>query len=133
MTIKETEITQIKRYANAILDDARFDKSKVRWKFYLLGNKLDGLARRESDQEGRESGILSLYENATIYVKTWASVIEDVKWKYDIYYKDLIEEITNDDTHSYLQENYSHLLPFAKPKKKRGKSKASPKRAKKSS
>jgi len=111
VTIKEQELTQITRYANAIIDDARFDKNKVRWTFLLLGNELDSLAKRQSNQPGRGQNILAVYENATIYVKTWAEIIEEAKWRYDIYYKDLVSETTKESTISFLEEKYGYLLP----------------------
>lgn len=115
--IGEKEITQIKKYARTVAADPRFDKNKVRWTFLLLGNELNDYALDEANQSDRRPNVLYDRENLTTYVKTWASVIEEAKWRYDIYYKYLLEEASKEDMLDHLQKNYGHLLPQPKEKK----------------
>ncbi len=127
--IGEKEVEQIKKYARKIAADPRFDKNKVRWTFLLLGNELNDYAQAEANQSDRRPGVLYHRDNLTAHVKTWASIIEEAKWRYDIYYKYLVTEASKEDMLDHLQKNYSHLLPQPKEKKgARGKKKTAKKR-----
>ena len=49
-------ITQVKKYATAVVRDQRFHGVNSRWTFIAISNELDDFARRESNQRGRLKG-----------------------------------------------------------------------------
>ena len=102
--IGEKEITQIKKYARAVYGNPRFDKSRTRWKFLLLGNELSEYALYEANQLNRPPGVVEQHDNLTAHVKTWAEIIHEAKWRYGIYYEYLMDEASKNDTLEHLQK-----------------------------
>ena len=121
------EISQIRKYAVLVAKDERFSKEKVHWTFVLLGNELDEYAETECKIKDREFGHIIALDNLDVYVKTWASVIEDAKWRYDLFYKHLISEIKDEETREFLQKKYGRLLPVSKKTAKKTTKKSSKK------
>ncbi|QQE10116.1 ATP-binding protein [Planctomycetota bacterium] len=108
--ISVTEIDQIKKYGYAILEDERFDKSKVKWNLVLIGNELDKWAQYECAQKDREYGHIGASESMNIYVKQWSTIIHDAKWRYQFYQDKLKVEISNNDGLRYLREKHSDKI-----------------------
>jgi len=124
------EINQIRQYAILVANDERFTKEKVHWTFVLLGNELDKHAETECNASDREFGHIFAGDGIDIYVKRWSDIIEDAKWRYDLFYKNLKSEATDKETQQFLQNKYGKHLPD---KKKKAKKKAGKKFAKKTS
>lgn len=115
------EISQIKSYAFQVAKNARFNKERVQWRFILLGNELDEEAEFECRDKDREFGHIIAKDNIDIYVKTWSDIIEDAKWRYDLFYKNLVSEVTDEETRRFLHEKHSECLPKKKTAKKSSK------------
>lgn len=110
--IGEKELSQIKSYAFAIDDNPHFDKQKTKWKFILLGIKLNSHAQREMKQSDREFGLIYNSDNVEVWVKEWNQVIQEVRGKHQFLQKQLELEIQNDEEGlEYLHSRYKHLLP----------------------
>jgi hypothetical protein len=108
--IGQKEISQIERYAFKVADDERFDKKHVQWNFVLLGNSFDDFARNKCNVADRAYG--HIYPgNPNIYVKPWSSIIEQAKWRYEFYRKQLAAEVSTDDGLEYLRTKYPHFIP----------------------
>lgn len=106
----QKEINQIETYAYAIEADERFDKEHVKWTFILVGTELDEFAKRKCDVKDREFGhIFSGHVN--IYVKRWASVIQQAKWRYEFFRSQLSYDATVDDGIKFLHRKHKDRLP----------------------
>ena len=120
LTIGKKELGQISDYAYAISNNDRFDKDKTRWDFVLLGTKLDDFARAKANPHDRAPGHYDTSPDGkvNIYVKPWASVIQEARWRYEFYKEKMqLETFENgengeqDGGLTYLQKKYSALLP----------------------
>ena len=120
LTIGQNELNQISGYAYAVSRDDRFDKEKTRWDFVLLGTKLDSYAEEKTNPSDRLPGHYETSQNGkvNVYVKTWASIIQDARWRYQFYKEKMrLESFESGDNEeqdtglSYLQKKYSALLP----------------------
>lgn len=112
--IGQKEITQIKSYAFAIEENEYFDKEKTKWKFILIGVKLDKFTLREINQQGRAKGHIytSADGHVEVWVKEWGQIIQDAKGKYHHLKNKLELEVKdNKEGLEYLQEKYKVYLP----------------------
>lgn len=91
VTVTEKELSQIKSYALAVAEDPQFAEVTVNWDFWLITNKMNGLARAEARQQGRPVGcVLDYAEGFTrvrVWLKTWSELIEDCRDRLH-YFKD---------------------------------------------
>lgn len=73
------EAGQIESYAIAVAEDERFKDTQTRWVFWIVGKDVTSDARKRAHQAGRPNGILYQDEdhNITVWVKTWAQVLEE--------------------------------------------------------
>ncbi|MBI1902926.1 MAG: ATP-binding protein [Planctomycetia bacterium] len=112
-TIGQKEIGQIERYAFAVADDERFDKSRTRWTFLLLGNDLDKFAENKCRVHGREFGHIHQSEEGSvnIFVRKWATIIEHAKWRYEFFRDKLELQVSSADGLQYLRSRYPEFLP----------------------
>jgi hypothetical protein len=72
--IDAEEITQIKRYAQAVYSDSRFQNLEVRWDFWLVGVDLSEFAQNEAKMEGLPPGVIwrGFNGRVTAWCKSWA-------------------------------------------------------------
>ncbi|MGD9127888.1 MAG: ATP-binding protein, partial [Planctomycetia bacterium] len=120
------EFTQINKYAFAVADDERFDKSHTKWTFVLIGNDLDAYVDGLCRVKDREYGHVHSSDDGSVnvYVKKWSVILEEVKWRYEFFRKKLELEVSADDGLHYLREKHNDRLPERSSAKK-GHSKAS--------
>jgi len=109
----QDEIGQIENYALTIGRDERFKNSRARWKFVLLGNDLTEFGEEKCKAQGDEVGLIYRSKDGRIgiYVRTWASILEEAKWRYGFFKKQLELEVTTADGLAYLREKHSERLP----------------------
>lgn len=106
------EISQIEEYAYAIECDDRFDTNTTRWTFLLIGNGLDDFARSKCQSSDRKPGHLKA-GRVEIWVRPWADLLADTKWRYEFFRKRLEYEASGEDAMGYLREKYSQYFPDA--------------------
>ncbi|MEX3509518.1 hypothetical protein VVR84_08230 [Kocuria carniphila] len=58
MNATDTEASQIKKYARAVIANPQFADMRSEWGYILLLTDYDESVRRDINQEGRPSGIL---------------------------------------------------------------------------
>lgn len=110
--ISQEEISQIKRYAYAVEENSYFDKEKTKWKFILIGIRLDKYSRMEISQSDRAPGLISKTDNIEVWVKEWSQIIQEAKGKHK-FLKDKLElEVKdNEEGINYLKMKYKEYLP----------------------
>jgi len=98
------EISQIENYAFSVADDERFDKKQTKWTFILIGNDLSSFGENRCKVQGREYGHIHASDDGSVnvFVRRWASIISQAKWRYQ-FFKDRLElQVTAEDGLKYL-------------------------------
>ncbi len=119
------ELDQVKKYAQAISADGRFDTKKTEWTVVLLVTEMEASLEFEYEQEGRPLGQIIKKKNMTVLVKKWIDVITDAEARYQYLKEKLNYSISHDEAGiTLLKKKYSEYLPEAEDsKKKTGKKK----------
>lgn len=106
-------LTQIKRYANAIMGDERFDQERSRWEFWIVSNEVDVIAQRERSQPSRDFGIVQVGEKPphVIRARTWSEILNEARSRLSLFQKRLELEATHDSGLCYLRETHAKYLP----------------------
>src|ERR1035437_9123413 len=108
-------VTQVKAYASAVATDERFSDVPARWTFMAISNELDDFAKRDANQRGRPKG--QVYDDAelniTVWVKTWAEVINNARARLTFVNKQLAYQATNDSAKAYLKKTHAKFIPNA--------------------
>jgi hypothetical protein len=90
VTITQTEVAQIKSYADAVASDPQFHGINVRWSFWIISSELDSTVRRDANQPNRTRGQIAAWDNIRIWAKTWSQVIDECETRLR-YFKDALE------------------------------------------
>ncbi len=79
------EITQIKKYRDVINSNPTFKDSRFFWKIILIGTNYDDAVKNEREREkGKgEIGLIEYLGNSKLYIKSWAEIINDFKFRYN--------------------------------------------------
>lgn len=109
--IGKKEIEQIEEYAFTVSRDARFDKTKTKWRFVVLSTELAPFAEEKVEQTDREWGHIVRKEGLDVLVTTWSRIAQAAKWRYRLYRDQLQVEVTDNDTRQYLAAKHSKYVP----------------------
>lgn len=104
------EITQIKKYALAVVGDERFSKFKVTWKFVVLGNDWDEFAEQEASERSKPYGCIGDHDTHTVWMSRWSDVLHEAKSRYDFFSERLEVEASTDQGIQHLRQNYPQLM-----------------------
>ena len=106
-------VTQVKKYAGAVATDERFRDIPARWTFMAISNELDDFAKRDANQRGRPKG--QVYDDAdlniTVWVKTWAEVINNARARLAFVNKQLAYQANNESARAYLKKTHAKFIP----------------------
>jgi hypothetical protein len=107
------EITQVKSYAHAVAEDARFADTNTRWQFWVLSTDVTTDGDRERRQHGRPYGLAYEADDPTIqvWIKTWGEVIEDAAFRMQFFQSALNMQATHEQGFAYLRKRHAGLLP----------------------
>lgn len=111
-TAGEVELSQIKRYANAIKNEPAFDRSSTKWEFILLVTDYkEKEIGSEIKQEGREFGTVIVNENSIVKVLRWGDILEAAKKRLNFFKEQLLIEnaMEKEETIKFLKKKYSFL------------------------
>lgn len=118
VTATDTEASQIKKYARAVVAHPQFADMRSEWDFVLLVTDYDDSVRGDINQEGRPSGILdqsrmdpSSPVNYRVWVKKWSEVVNEAERRLDFYQESLNHDPTLDDVRAYLLEHHGDIIP----------------------
>ena len=111
--IDDEVLTQVKKYARAVATDERFRDIPARWTFMAISNELDDFAKGEANQRGRPRGQVSddADLNITVWVKTWAEVINNARARLAFVNKQLAYQANNDSAKAYLKKTHAKFIP----------------------
>lgn len=105
--IGEDELRQIKHYRQTIVSDPRFINGKHKWKFMLIGKEIDDYVRKEIDTSNNR-----VFEdsNSIIEVKTWASLLDDARLRYNYFKEKLGLSFKESDVTKSLDERWNLIF-----------------------
>lgn len=111
--IDDEVLTQIKKYARAVATDERFQGVPARWTFVAISNELDDFAKGEANQRDWPKGKVSddAKLNITVWVRTWAEVINDARARLRFVNKQLAYEADRDSAKTYLKKTHAKFIP----------------------
>ena len=105
--IYSEEILQVENYAFSIMNDERFRNVNTTWVFWAISDDLgDYAVQRIKD----ESGILDQKGNYSIYVKTWAQVLDENRARLQFFQERLQFQADKGAALEHLQERYAKFL-----------------------
>jgi hypothetical protein len=110
---------QIKSYAMTVVTDERFKNTQTKWVFWAVSNDLTKEVREDVSQANRPEGILyqSKSGDVTVWVKTWAEVLQECEGRMNFYKKQLEYSATQASGLEHLKATYEKYLPdVLKPK-----------------
>lgn len=90
VTITQTEVAQIKGYADAVASDPQFHGINVHWDFWVISSELDPTVTRDANQLNRPPGQITSWDNVRIWAKTWSQIIDDCETRLR-HFKDALE------------------------------------------
>lgn len=91
VTITQTEVAQIKSYAEAVASDPQFNAINVHWDFWVISSELEKTVARDANESGRALGQIAEWnDNIRIWAKTWSQVIDECETRLR-HFKDALE------------------------------------------
>lgn len=117
--VGDDELSQIRKYAISVSEDERFDTKNCRWEFVLMANALDKVARPQVAQRGLPADCLYQTASVSVWVRTWADLLNDARSRYEFFRERLSIEASQDQGIGLLRERYQHLLTGRGMRKKR--------------
>lgn len=109
--VDKNEITQIEEYAISIQGDARFKTDKrTDWTFWVISDDLGDYARHRMSTDSLHPGRIFKSDVASIWVKTWAQVLEDNRSRFQFFQERLEYEADKGAALQRLQSQHAKLL-----------------------
>jgi hypothetical protein len=111
--IDDDVVVQIKKYARAVASDERFAGVPAKWTFMAISNEFDDYAKREANQRNKPKGQISDESDSdvTVWIKTWAEVINDAQARLKFYHDQLAYEADRDSAKNYLNLTHEKYIP----------------------
>ena len=110
-SLGQQELSQIENYALTVAADERFDKANTKWTFVLLGDDLTSFAQEKCEQENRPFGLILQKPHVEVWVKKWATIIQECKWRHEFYREKLDLEVQGSDATAYLEKKHAQYIP----------------------
>lgn len=109
--VDRDEITQIEEYAISIQSDPRFSTEKrTDWTFWVISDDHGPYAKYRMSQDTLHPGRIFKSDTASIWVKTWAQVLEDNRSRLQFFQEQLQYEADKGTALKKLQKRHSKLL-----------------------
>ena len=108
--LDDEDVSQLRAYASAIVNDESFAQPNVKWDFWLVGNE----TTRTVDEQRRQSHLpYGVVQDGRyrIVVKQWSEVISDAEHRLKFVQNSLEYETSHDSGLAYLRERYGQYLP----------------------
>ncbi|MDF7824689.1 ATP-binding protein [Pontiellaceae bacterium B12227] len=111
--IDDGVITQVKKYANAVVNDERFLGVPAKWKFLAVSNEMNEFARNDANQQGKPQGQVWISPNGqvTVWVREWAEVINTARARLQFINASLDYEADRESAREYLHKAHEKFIP----------------------
>lgn len=107
--IDRDEISQIVGYAASVTADERFRNVDVKWRFWVISDDI-GPVGKFNIGENTATGLIHKNANVSIYVKTWAQVLDDNRARMQFFQERLEFQVDKGEALKHLQERYATYL-----------------------
>ncbi|HUQ35447.1 MAG TPA: ATP-binding protein [Aestuariivirga sp.] len=109
------DLNQLEEYANSVMRNPRFEKTAVRWSFWLVGVELAPDLEERANSGDREPGCTHVFKNGRgkIWVKTWGQILQDSLDRLEFVREKLNFAITEQDAIGVLERVYPEFVPSA--------------------
>lgn len=113
LTLTLKEMDQIRDYALTVAENPMFDKTRTKWHFVLLGQRLDQHVQRALRNQIVGEGNFYNADNVSISVFEWSKIIQDNKLKYEYLRRKLNHQLSSDPNFAsdYLRTKHAELFP----------------------
>ena len=111
--IDEKEITQTEKYAISVMKDERFKSVNTTWVFWAISDdygEYAGYRMKKSTGSTMNTGKIHEADNVSIWVKTWAQVLEENRARLQFFQERLEYEADKGASLKHLQEHYAKFL-----------------------
>jgi hypothetical protein len=107
------ELDQLRKYAQAISKDPRFNQSNVRWDFWVIGIDLNDDAKSRLKPKHPQSGCFDELQDGKIVLRarTWADVIDDADYRLRYVRTNIDIEANEQTSRDYLRRKHNENLP----------------------
>jgi hypothetical protein len=105
--IDKDEVTQLEEYALSVMKDERFKSIKTTWVFWAISDDYGDYAQHRMT---KPNGTIFEKDNLSIWVKTWAQVIDDNRARLQFFQERLEYAADKGTSLRHLQEHYANFL-----------------------
>jgi len=105
--IDTDEVTQIEGYAISVMADERFKNVKTTWVFWVISDDYGPYAEHRMN---KTNGNIHSKDNSSIWVKTWAQVLDENRARLQFFQERLEYEADKGSSIQHLQEHYAKFL-----------------------
>ena len=105
--INQKEISQVEGYAFSIMEDERFRNVNTTWVFWAISDDYGDFAEHRILDS---SGLILNKNNLSIYVKTWAQVIDENRARLQFFQEKLEYQADKEASVKFLQSHYDKFL-----------------------
>lgn len=111
--VEIARIKEIRDYALTVAENPMFDKTRTKWHFVLLGQRLDQHVQRALRNQTVGEGNFYNADNVSISVFEWSKIIQDNKLKYEYLRRKLNHQLSSDPNFAsdYLRTKHAELFP----------------------
>ncbi|WP_157430646.1 hypothetical protein [Actinomadura macra] len=113
--VGQTEVGQIKSYAEAVVSDHQCADAGVKWdwEFWVISTALDNVVGRDATAPNRPPGCIAEWEGGVrIWARTWGEIIDDCEDRLHFYRERLTHDPVTDHTVDCLRRVH-HYAPKA--------------------
>jgi hypothetical protein len=107
--IDKDEISQIEGYAATISADERFRNVDVKWVFWVISDDIGPVGKFRIG-ENSTTGLIHKSLNVSIYIKTWAQVLDDNRARMQFFQERLEFKVDKGEALKHFQERYATYL-----------------------
>lgn len=108
--IDRNEITQVEEYAISVMKDERFNNVKTTWVFWAISDDYGEYAEYRMKKSTGNNGKIHEADNVSIWVKTWAQVLDDNRARMQFFQERMEYEADKGASLKHLQEHYAKFL-----------------------
>ncbi|GAB1820507.1 ATP-binding protein [Herbidospora sp. RD11066] len=109
--IGQTEVAQIKSYAEAIANDPQFREAGVRWDFWVVSTKMSDVVRLDASAPNRPPGCIAEWASGVrIWARTWGEIIEDCEDRLHFYRERLNHDPATEHAVEYLRRVHGDVI-----------------------
>ncbi|BCA79055.1 ATP-binding protein [Desulfuromonas sp. AOP6] len=105
--VDRKEIPQIEEYAFSIMEDERFRNLNTRWVFWVISDDFGDYAKNRIQDS---SGLIHQKNSISIFVKTWAQVINENRARLQFFQEKLEYQADKGASIKHLRDHYEEFI-----------------------